>query len=365
MPALGWLHGCTLLTDRPTTVTLTLAKWLGIKVSYPRDNSVTLRTRIFNNTDLDAVCELWNAHHRDLLIGLPINAERMELFIQAKPFFQPQQLIIATQDERPVGFIHFGPVSSISLDHDEPGQSSIAALCIHPDEDESSIAAVLLESAERHCRADGVGRCFFRSALPRTSFYVGIGPGDSLAGLLSSELKLCQWLTAAGYKPSVPTTIWELNLLDFQAPADRIQMLVRRSSFVQRQVQEPMLPWWQSCVLGHAEVSAFHLTDRNAMRILQEVILWGISPSLRTLPETVMWLWPPNMEYSPEDVPVEIAPADRILFLLAEACRELQAEQIDRVRTVTHAESNEFHRVLTRLGFQAIESGMVFERVFQ
>jgi Acetyltransferase (GNAT) family len=326
---------------------------------------VILRTRLFNNTDLDAVCELWNAHHRDLLVGMPINAERMELFVQAKPFFEQQQIVIALRDEQPVGFIHLGPICQSDLEQAEPRRVSIAALCVLPGEDESTIATLLFEAAEQHCRAQKIEHCYFRSALPFTSFYVGLGPAGSLAGVLSAEAKLCQWLNNAGFKPAVPTTVWELNLLDFQAPADRIQMLVRRRSFVQRLIQEPMLPWWQSCVLGHAEVTAFHLTDRTAMRSLQEVILWGISPALRTHPETVMWLWPPTMEYSPEDSPVEIAPTDRLLFLLAESCRELQTEQVDSVRTVTHAESNEFHRVLTRLGFKAIESGVVFERVYQ
>jgi GNAT superfamily N-acetyltransferase len=326
---------------------------------------VTLRTRVFNNTDLNAVCELWNAHHRDLLVGIPINPERMELFVQAKTFFDQQQILLALRDDRPVGFIHLGPISNKSLDQAEQGQLSIAALCVHPDEEESAIAALLLEATEKQCRELGIERCFFRTALPFTSFYVGVGPGDSLAGVLAAEVKLCHWLSEAGYKPALPTTLWELNLLEFQAPADRIQMLVRRRSYVQRLIQEPMLPWWQSCVLGHAEVTAFHLTDRTATRTLQEVIMWSISPSLRTHPEAVVWLWPPTMEYSPEDAPVEIAPSDRLLFLLAESLRELQSEQIDAVRTVTHAESNEFHRVLTRLGFRAMESGMVFERVFK
>lgn len=326
---------------------------------------MTLRIREFNNSDSQIICDLWNAHHRDLLVGTQVNAERMEMFVHAKPFFEPCQLLIALRDDRPVGFVHLGPTSTGDLSQAEQGQLSIAALCIDPDEDELSIATLLFDHVEQQCRLQGIQRCYFRAALPFTSLYVGLGPADSLAGVLSTEAKLCHWLSEAGYKPAVPTTVWELNLLEFQAPADRIQMLVRRRSFVQRLVQEPMLPWWQSCVLGHAEVTSFHLTDRTAMRTLQEVIMWGISPALRTHPETVMWLWPPNMEYLPEDSPVEIAASDRLLFLLAESLRELQTEQIDTVRTVTHAESNEFHRVLTRLGFQAIESGVVFERIFQ
>jgi hypothetical protein len=279
-------------------------------------------------------------------------------------FFEGEQIIIALDEDRPVGFVHLGPIPDPSFQHAVEYQANIAALCVHPDTNESVVAASLFAAVEQRCRAENIQRCFFRSALPYSSFYVGIGPGESLAGVLSFESKLCQWLNEAGFRPALPTTLWELNLLDFQVPADRIQMLVRRRSFVQRLIQEPTLPWWQSCVLGHAEVTSFHLTDRTAMRTLQEIIMWGIGPALRTQQEAAMWLWPPAMDYSPEDSPVEIAPSDRLLFLLAEALRELQTEQIDVARIVTHAESNELHRVLTRLGFKAIESGMVFERLY-
>ncbi len=325
---------------------------------------MALRVRNFLNTDLLAICDIWNAHHRDQLFGIPINPERMELFVQAKPYFDQAHLMIAVRDERPVGFIQICAIPDGAIENVAPSRFGIAALCTLSDEDEAEIAAMLLASAEAYCVAQGADRCWFRPALPYCSYLVGIGPADSLAGVLSTEAKLCNWLCQAGYKPAIPTTVWELDLLNFQAPADRIQMLVRRRSFVERQLQEPMLPWWQSCVLGHAEVTAFHLTDRVAMRTLQEVVMWSIAPSLRHHPESVMWLWPPSMEYSPEDAPVEIAPSDRLLFLLAESLRALQSEQVDTVRAITHAESNDLHRVLNRLGFKAAESGVVFERIF-
>ncbi len=323
---------------------------------------MAFRIRPFLNTDLPTICEIWNAHHRDHWIGIPIDTERMELFVQAKPFFDRQQLLLCVRDQTPVGFLQLSPVADESFEQSHSSCIGIAALCIKPDEDQDQIAATLLDAALDYARSLGMTRCQFRPALPFCSYFVGMGPADSLAGVLSTEVKLCQWLGQAGFKPAIPTTVWELDLLSFQAPADRIQMLVRRRSFVERQLQEPLLPWWQSCVLGHAEVTAFHLTDRVAMRTLQEVVMWSIAPALRHHPESVMWLWPPSMEYSPADAPVEIAPSDRLLFLLSESLRELQSDQIDTVRAITHAESNELHRVLNRLGFKAAESGVVFER---
>lgn len=325
---------------------------------------MTLRIRPFLNTDLPALCELWNVYHRDQVLGIPLDLERMELFVQAKPYFDREQLLVCVRSGEPVGFAQLCPIPDVLLENADRSRMGIAALCTQPGEDESDIAAQLLMAAEEYCRSQAVASCWFRPALPFCSYYVGLGPADSLAGVLSGEAKLCQWLSQAGYKPAIPTTVWELDLLSFQAPADRIQMLVRRRSYVEKQLQEPLMPWWQSCVLGHAEVTAFHLTDRVAMKILQEVVMWSIGPSLRPHPESVVWLWPPSMEYLPADSPVEISASDRLLFLLAESLRELQAEQVDTVRAITHAESNDLHRVLNRLGFKASESGIVFERLF-
>lgn len=323
---------------------------------------MSLHIRPFRNNDLPAICELWNAYNHHLLHGIPLSAERLELFVQAKPFFEQHQLLIAWMDERPVGFTQLSPIPTADLQQADETKLGVTALCVEPSDLESEVALGMLDAVEQYCLNHKISSCLFRPALPYCSYLVGLGPADSLAGVLSTEVKLCHWLNQSGFKPAIPTTVWELDLLNFQAPADRIQMLVRRRSFVERQLQEPVLPWWQSCVLGHCEVTAFHLTDRVEMRSLQEVIIWGIGPSLRHHPESVMWIWPPSMEYSPEDSPVEIAPSDRLLFLLAESLRELQSEQVDTIRAITHAESNEFHRVLNRLGFKASESGVVFER---
>lgn len=321
----------------------------------------------FRNNDLSAVCEIWNAHHAvDAGSGWMatggIQSDRMELFAQSKIYFESEQLLIARLEQQPVGFIHLCGLPSDSQEALLSDQMGIAALCIKPSGFESAVAKALLEAADKFCVSRGGQRLVMRPALPHCSFYLGIGPADSLASTLSTEGRLCGWLNAAGYKPAIPTTIWELPLNAFRVPGDRIQILVRRRSAVDRQLEEPTLPWWQACVLGHAEVTAFHLFDRVEKRALQEVILWGLAPELTRGSQAVCWMWPPSLDYSPEDAPVEIAPIDRLVFLLAEALRDLQQERVEVVRTVTNSEANQMHAGLQRLGFRATESGMVFEK---
>ncbi len=325
----------------------------------------------FRNTDQAAVCEIWNSQLNGSRLtdcegtrsdrGGRVGVGQMEAFLQSKVYFDPSKLLIARRGDQPVGLVHVCSIPTESLDGPSLNALGIVALCVVPDSEEDAIAASLLKSARSICSAAGIPICTFRPALPYCSFYVGLGPGDSLAGVVSGEQRLCKWLGTAGFKPSIPTTIWELNVANFRVPADRVQMLVRRRSSTERLVQEPQLPWWQACVLGHAEVLAFHLTDQVKGQILQELVLWSLEPELRLQNERIVWIWPPSMEYSPQDSPVEIAPADRLLFLLGESIRELQREQVDLVRTVTRAEANEMHRVLNRLGFKAVDSGIVFQ----
>jgi hypothetical protein len=330
---------------------------------------VTLRLRQFRNTDLPALCKIWNECFLEPAVAARLTIEGMELYVQSKPFFEQSQIIVAEDDSATTsgevtGFIHVGPVPDARLEEVDPRLCGIYALCVGRVDNRHDVAKQLLLAADNYCRTRQVTSCQARPSLPSSSFYIGIGPADSLAGVTSSETDLCHWLIAAGFKPAIPTTVWELDVLNFKTLGDRIQMLIRRRSIVNRQIEEPKLPWWQSCALGHTDVTAFHLIDRVANRHLQEVVMWSIGPGLRQHHESIVWLWPPTMDYSPEDVPVEIAPSDRLLFLLAESLRELQNDQVDTVRTVSHAESNDLHRVLNRLGFRAVESGVVFEKTF-
>jgi hypothetical protein len=345
-----------------------LLTWLRFGDYSPfSDCNVDLSFDNFRNNDLPEICELWNQHHtldRGAVPGLEsqMQPDRMELFVQSKISFDARRLVIARHQGQAVGFVHLCEIPSHSLEEAVSEQVGIAALCVKPGQSQDSVAAGLLNVADDQATLLGANRIAFRPALPRCSLYMGIGPADSLAGALSFEERICRWLTAAGYKPAVPTTLWELNLEKFRVPGDRIQILVRRRSLVDRQLQEPSMPWWQSCVLGHAEVTAFHLFDRIEKRALQEIVLWSLAPSLTDGRKKVIWLWPPKMDYSPEDAPVEIAPVDRLVFLLAEALRHLQTEHVDTIRTVTNAEANEMHQVLQRLGFSAVDSGIVFEK---
>lgn len=311
--------------------------------------------RTFRNTDLAAVCKVWNAHFGDLGTSCQIDPLRLELCSLAKPYFQARDLLIAEYEEQVVGFLHLGPMANDQLTNAQPGSAAINALCVVPCDGEASVAAALLARAEQQLLEDAIASCQFKPMLPNGCFYLGLGPGDSMAGATTSERRVCDWIGKAGFVSCLPTNQWELDLADYQPPIDRVQIQIRRGCHVERLADEPALPWWQACLLGHTDPIQFRLTSRSDGELLCEALYWSVAAELQSVPESLLWLWPPQ-------VPSEAQVADQIVFLLGEACRQLQAERVDTIRTVSAASDTRLNAILRRLQFKAIHNGVVFEK---
>ncbi|MCA9133323.1 MAG: GNAT family N-acetyltransferase [Planctomycetales bacterium] len=307
-------------------------------------------------TDVAALCRVWNAHYAELGHECLIDPLRFELCSLAKPYFRAEDLLLAEQEGRVVGFLHMGQVGNADLSDASAGEAAIAALCVEPGEDERAIGGLLLAAAEKHGADEHVRRCRFKPTLPDCAFYLGLGPGNSLIGATAAEKRVIEWVGQAGFKPVLPTTLWELELFSFQPPIDRVQIQIRRSACLDRQADEPDLPWWQACLLGHTERTAIQLINRADERVLCKALFWSVANELQSTADATLWLWPIALTSAEQAV-------DQMVFLLGESCRQLQHERTDVVRTVSTASDTVTSSILRRVGFKACESGMVFEKL--
>lgn len=314
---------------------------------------VSIRT--FRNTDVQAICAVWNAHHQAQGTPYEITPLQLEWYSLAKPYFDDQTFWLAEIDDEVVGFLHYGPCANANQTDLSRTQVGLYALCVCHREDEDLIASTLLSRFMKSV-PESVDEAYFRPLLPHGGFYLGLSPGDSMVGATPTEPRTCHWLAQSGFAKTMATCQWELDLGRFQAPIDRLQIQVRRAAHVNRQLDEPMLPWWQACVLGHAEPTSFQLTHRSERRVLGDVLYWSISNELYMAPETVMWLWPTD-----ED---NLLDENHLLFLLAESLREFQSERVDCIRTVSLAEESGRTAILRRLGFSPVQNGVVFKHQF-
>ncbi len=315
----------------------------------------TIRT--FRNTDVAAICKVWNAHYGDLGAQYQLTPLQLELSTLAKPYFEAQELLVAEYDEQVIGFLHIGPVPNADLSDAQDGAAAIAALCIVPCNAETQAANLLIQRAETLLAERGVQVCSFKPLAPACPFYQGFGPADSMIGATTSERRGCDWLKTAGFKPMQPTTQWELDLGRYQPPIDRVQIQVRRSSTVERLADEPQFPWWQACWLGHMEPFLFELRNRSQGQTVCRTLFWTVAMELQTSPDSITWLWAPTISDEEQG-------GDSLTFLLGEACRQLQGERVSVIRTVTSASDTRIHAILRRLSFTSEQSGVVFEKRF-
>ncbi|GAB5406898.1 MAG: hypothetical protein Aurels2KO_51290 [Aureliella sp.] len=265
-------------------------------------------------------------------------------------------LYIAERDGVIVGFLHLARGPNESMEDLLTAPGTIAALCVIECEGDDEIAGNLLHHASEECKSLGATHCTYRPLLPGTAFYLGFGARGSMIGATAPEQRTCQWLQQADYSPLVPTNAWEVDLDAFELPIDRGLLQVRRNSTVNREVDEPMLPWLQACMLGHTEPVAFQLIDRREKRVVSEVLFWTVGSELQTSPVSSVWLWPPLLAEIDSDE------FTRQLFLVGESLREFQEERIDTAIAVSAAHDTRQNEFFRRLGFSTSESGVVFEK---
>ncbi len=317
-----------------------------------------LALRSFRNTDFSEIVRVWNSHHRALGPHCQIEGVQLELSCLSKPYFDETDCCVATVGNRIVGFAQLGYQPSDQMLDLDPAGANIAAICVE-DEPESpasglrdEVAQLLINGLKNAARKRGAAQISFRASFPSVGLFLGLGPGGSMIGVTNAEAPLLEWLTGAGFNVVEELSLWHLDLASFRPPVDREQMLIRRKAQVNRDVDEPLLPWWQACVLGHTDPCSLQLSLRAERRIVGEVLFWTVAPELKTSPETCLWLWPPR---------VESEGAAHLLFLIAESLREFSKERLDTAVAVSSAHQTQLNDIYRRLGFNCVESGALLE----
>lgn len=276
---------------------------------------------------------------------------RLETFELSKPLFQADHFLICEVDGIPIAFLEFGFFANENEEDTDERDVSILALCARDVEMAPQAADSLLRECQK--RTASAKSWTVRPPLPNNGF-LGIAPADGLAGVTPQETRLCGWLQHGGYSVDRMLTLWELQLAFFQAPVDRAQIQIRRASRVLREQDEPVLPWWRSCLLGHTDASMFRLGDKLGEPLNLDALFWQIEPELLSDYLLKVWVWP---DFAKSD-----SSSDQLVYLVAEALRQFQAEQIDVARTASFEDDEVASAVLHRLGFSPLEQGASFAK---
>lgn len=287
----------------------------------------------------------------------PMTASLFDLCVCASHCFDPAGLMVATQNDRPIGFAHagFGP--------DESGQRLATDLgvtqqiMVHNKFDEpqrNQLADELLAASEAYLRSRGATVLYGGGIHPLGPFYLGLYGGSELPGVLESDLRLTQLFERSDYQVASEVVVMQRDLLSFRPGFSREIRQLKRDASVSVLPLRIADNWWTAChECGHEGVR-FELTNR-ASETLGRVSFWEIEPLATSWGIRTVGL-----------IDLEIATQHRrkkmATYLLGEAFKELHKQGTSIIEVQTMAENEPAIALYKSLGFAKVDTGRVWRK---
>lgn len=314
----------------------------------------TIHYRSFRNADPPKLAEIWRARARERGVVQPMSAEIFEQLVLAKPYFDPEGLIVAIDRDTAVGFVHaaFGPTADQCGISHTMGVTSM--LMVRPDYRRLGIGHNLLRRSEEYLREHGATLMYAGGIYPLNPFYLGLYGGSELPGVLESDAEAQRLYGSSGYHAIDRCVILQRELADFRPPVNRQQLQIRRQSTVRAVVDPPATSWWDACTFGGFDRTRYDLVVGN--QVVAHTTTWQMDFLAVTWGVRAVGL-----------IDFEVAPGERRkgygAYLLSEVLKQLQQEGVGIVEAQTMLrESSAALALYAKLGFREIDRGTVFRK---
>lgn len=313
-----------------------------------------IRYRAFRNSDPPLLAEIWRSRAGRRGLMQPMSAALLEQLVLSKPYFDREGLIVATDEDRAVGFVHagFGPTDdeqNISTDF-----GVTCMLLVHPHEQGTEISRQLLLRSEEYLHSRGSKVLYGGGIHPLDPFYFGLYGGSELPGVLASDVDAQQVFLSAGYRQVDQTLVFQRDLSTFRPVVDRQQMQIRRRTQIETVIDPPSTTWWEACTRGGLDRTRFDLVPRDTPAIAS-VTVWNMEPLASSWGVRAGGLMQLEVEQGQRHQGVAT-------YLLGETFRQLQAEGVSLVEAQTMISNTAAIGLYKKLGFAEIDRGSVFRK---
>ena len=314
-----------------------------------------LTYRTFRNSDPPVLITLWRSRAGQPGLLQPVSPDLLEQLVFAKLYFDYSGLLLAWEDDQPVGFAHagFGPNADESWTSTEAGV--ICVVLVRPGCAEAEVAAGLVDRCEEYLRCRGAKTLYGGGLYPLNPFYVGLYGGSELPGVLDSDTTARDVFAARGYREVERTALLRRELSGFEAVVDRRQMQVRRQMMVEVTADAPTRTWWEACTVGDFDLTRFELVPRGGGSAVATATFRSMEPSGAGSVGRAAGL-----------IGVSVDPSYRrrgmALFLLSEAFRQFLRQGILHVEVQARQSNLVVLEMLRKLGFEEIGQGGVWKK---
>ena len=312
-----------------------------------------LQYRSFRNTDPPILTAIWRSRPNEPGFLRPVSVDLFEQLVFAKLHFDYKGLLLALEDERPVGFVHasFGPNAERTNVSTETGV--ICALMVRPIAPDGSrnraAGAIRNLSAPR-----GVQVIMGGARRPLNPFGSGLYGGVEPPGILNSDGIAQEAYLRCGYQPATQTRIFRQNLNLLKLPADRQQLQFRRRMVVQVMVDPPTRDWWEASTWGDFDLNLFELVPRGGGAAVARAVVRDLAITDEGGGRAVGIL------------DVEVDPSQRrqglATHLLGESLRMLRGQGVASAEIHVAEDHTAGVQLLRKLGFHQVAAGIQFRK---
>lgn len=236
------------------------------------------RLRPFRNSDPPHLAEIWRSQppQRGMLQG--VSAPLLEYSVFSKMHFDRQGLIVATQDDVPVGFVHAGFGPSEDRTGIDTSMGTTLLLMMRSGMEDDALADQLLAASEEYLRSRGASVFYAGGLKPLNSFYLGLYGGSEIPGVLHSNSLLRDACLRSGYTETAKVTIQHCDLVRFRPLVTHKVRQLKYSTRVEETTDPMANNWWEACVWGSHERDRFELIEKRSRRVLASASFWDVQP---------------------------------------------------------------------------------------
>ncbi len=236
------------------------------------------RLRAFRNTDPPQLAAIWRSQPPQRGVLQPVSAPLLEYGVFSKMHFDREGLIIATNGDQPVGFVHagFGPNDDGKSLDTTLGTTHL--LMVQGGEQNTGLADELLAASEQYMRGRGAQVLYAGGINPLNSFYLGLYGGSEIPGVLHTDAVLQGAATRAGYRELDRVRILQCDLARVRPPVSRELRLIKRTTQLIEKIDPPPKSWWEACVWGSLQRDVFSLYDKAQNRVVASASFWDMQP---------------------------------------------------------------------------------------
>lgn len=314
-----------------------------------------IRYRSFLNGDPPVLAEIWRSHAAPRSITQPLSAALFQETVLSKPYFDSAGLIVALDDERPIGFAHagFGPTADGGALDVECG--IVCTLVMRPTYWEGTAPAGLLAQCEAYLWSHGAKTVWGGGARCYSPFYMGLLGGSRQYGVPDSDPQSQHAFRTANYSEVDRFSVRHRELRGFRPPINRKLMQLRRQSSVTVVTDPPAESWWDACTVGACEQIRFEIRLKEGGSPCAAVTFWNMEPlsqrwGVRAAGMLGLWVEPQRRRQG------------LATFLLCEAFRQLEEQGLSLVEVQSPCGDAAACSLFASLSLNEVDQGVMFAK---